>query len=309
MTQSNTATAATMTFVVYFDDAGLSDSIRERIRDVDRKHPSRVIVLDGTRDAEPGTTSHASREEWVEIPVRGSDANAIETAVAASALCEAPIVLAWIASTIAADERFPVLARRSQTVVCNSSIADGSTSALRELIGFIEAHPDIDIQDLAYIRLLAWQDIVAEFFDDAHLLDDLFNLRSVEIIAGSDAEAYYFMGWLASRLAWASCEKDRMCNREGATIAFNVRRQGSPGRIDRIALRTDATTYVAEVLDDDPAIARVEALGFHAHDPRFVPLGGLDVASLIARAIVTHRDPVFHETIALSKQIIDTQRG
>ena len=296
-----------MTFVVFFDDAELGAWIRERSSVVREKHPSRVVVLDGSKPRTDSDRAPDANADWVELAARGASANELSSALSAHALGEAPIVLAWIASSLGSDERFPALAKRAQTVICSSSVVDASSAPVRDFTSFALAHPDIDVQDLAYLRLLSWQDIVADLFDDAHLLQDLFKLREVEIVAGSEAEGYYMLGWLASRLAWTPCAKNRMCNRENETIDFSVRREGPPRRVGRVTLKTEATEYVAEVVSGDPDVARVESYGYHAQGARFIPLRGLDVASLVGRAVVTHRDPVFHETVAMTKLILDSQ--
>lgn len=299
-----------MTFVVFFDDADLGPWIRERSGVVREKHPSRVIVLDGSKPRiEAQVPPIDPQADWIELPARGVDANELSSALSAHALSEAPIVLAWIASRIGIDDRFPALAKRAQTVICSSSVVDASSAPVRDFVQFALAHPGIDVQDLAYLRLLSWQNIVADLFDDAHLLHDLYKLREVEIVAGSEAEAYYMLGWLASRLAWTPCAKNRMCNRDNQTIAFSVRREGAPRRIARVTLKTEATEYVAEVHADDADIARVESRGYHAQQARFIPLRELDVASLVARAVVTHRDPVFRETLELTNLILNSQRS
>ncbi|MEO9264081.1 MAG: glucose-6-phosphate dehydrogenase assembly protein OpcA [Candidatus Baltobacteraceae bacterium] len=311
MTQQLAAVTATMNFVVYFEDAAISGWIRERTRRIGEKHPSRVIVLDDTRaPAVEAPDAGSARSEWIEVGTQGCDGGSLAATISAHALPEAPLVLAWIASKISADDRFPALAKRAHTVICNSSVTDVGSNSLRDFIEFAGKHPGIDVQDLAYVRLHAWQDLIAEFFDEERVLEDLFKLRNVEITAGSEAEAYYLLGWLASRLEWAACGKERMCNREKETITFSIHRDGAPRRISRVALMTDSTTYTARVFDEDPNVARVEVTGTHPQRPRCIPLHDLDVASLIGRAILqTRRDPVFHETLTLTKRLLDSQRS
>jgi len=58
------------------------------------------------------------------------------------------------------------------------------------------------LRDLAWMRLRPWQDMIANFFDDPALLGELFSIRRLHIASGSDSEAFYLAGWLASRLDW-----------------------------------------------------------------------------------------------------------
>ncbi len=306
---NNGPNAATMTFVVYFEDASIADWIRERTRLVIAQHPARVIVLDGSQTPESQRIDTlAMQAEWIEIGVRGTSGTDLENAVAELALAEAPIVLAWIASRITADDRFPTLARRVQTVICNSSVMDCGTAPQRDLIAFMEQHPEIHVQDLAYLRIAGWQDVIAQFFDERETMDDLFHLHRVEIACGSEAEAYYFLGWLASRLEWQPCQGNTMCNRDGETITFNIIREGPPRRLQRVTASSDGTTFSAQVLEGDSNVMCLEATGEHAKDRRCAPVFGMELASLVQRAILQkQRDRVFQETTAMVKQIIDRQ--
>ncbi len=304
------ATVATMTFVVYFDDRAIGDWVRERTRFLSDRHPSRVIVFDGTqKTGEAHVDGAVSRGEWVELGVAGSDGSALSAALSELALPEAPIVLAWIASPISQDDRFEILAQRVQTVICSSSVTDVGTGAVRDAIAFMEEHPATHLQDLAYMRLREWQAIIAEFFDEPATLSDLFTLRTVDITAGSEAEAYYLLGWLASRLAWTPCGANAMCNRNKESIAFTIRRNGAPRRLQRVKLTTDDTTYVAEVLDADPDAVCLEASGAHPQTRRGVSLHSLDIASLVERALLQRdRDELFAQTLAMTKELIDRQK-
>src|SRR6185437_2974485 len=103
------------------------------------KHPSRVILLDGTKSegdqhAEPSET----RGEWVEIGVKGSEAAELTAALSMLALPEAPVVIAWIATGIQSDERFVALAKMAHTIVVSTSVIASDESALCELIAFVE---------------------------------------------------------------------------------------------------------------------------------------------------------------------------
>lgn len=308
--EAGSMNTATMTFVVFFEDESISQWVRERAHAVGDKHPSRVIVFDGTKPegnqhADPSTT----RGEWLEIGVRGSKAGALSSALSMLALPEAPIVLAWIARDVAHDERFPALAARAQTVIASSSVLDTGTGPVCDLIDFIEAHPEVHVQDLAYMRLATWQELIADFFDEPQFAKELYNIRRVEITAGSDAEAYYLLGWLASRLEWAPCGKNEFCNRDKEIIDFEIRRGSQPRRLDRVVLRSPFTTFGAQVFENDPNAVCIEVSGAKSRPRRCAPLFGLDIASLVERAILARqRDQVYLEALTLTKQIIDRQQ-
>ena len=308
--ETGSMNTATMTFVVFFEDQGLAGWVRERAKVVGDKHPSRVIILDGTQPvgeqhAEPST----KRGEWLEIGVARSEAPALSAAVSMLALNEAPIVLTWIARALPSDVRFPTLAARAQTVIVSSSVLDNGIEPLCDLIDFVEAHPEIDVKDIAYLRLATWQELIADFFDEPPFRKELDNLRRVEITAGSDAEAYYLLGWLASRLEWSPCGKNEFCNRNKEIIDFEIRRGSQPRRVDKVVLRSPGTTFAAEVFQEDPNAVCIEVAGARSRPRRCAPLFGLDIASLVERAILARsRDQVYAETLTLAKQLIERQR-
>lgn len=305
--QTAAPSAATMTFVVYFEDATIADWVRERTHVVAAKHPSRVLLLDGSKDSRSHhIEAQEPRGEWIEIGVRHASGHDVAAALSELALAEAPIVLAWISSRLTRDDRFPIIAQRAQTVICNSSVTDLTVASQRDLIEFTEEHPAMHVQDLAYLRIAGWQDLIAEFFDRRETMDDLFGLRHVEIAAGSDAEAYYLLGWLASRLEWRACRENEMCNRKDETISFKIVREGSPRRLQRIVLQSQATAFKAEIFEDDPNAVCLEASGAHPRERRCAPIFGLDIASLVERAILQRQvDPVFRATMEMVKEIVD----
>jgi glucose-6-phosphate dehydrogenase assembly protein OpcA len=298
---------ATMTVVVFFDETGVGDWARDRTKALSAKHPSRVIVLDGTAADE---LRHVGSGDWIELGVKESSAEMLRSAVTTLSLPEAPVVLIWVAQGIGDDPRFATLSARMRTVVYNSSVLGDDDNALRELITFVKSHPNVSISDLAYLRLAPWQESVALFFDGKDVIRELFDLRRVEITCGSDSEAYYMLGWLASRLEWTPCSGDAFCNRFGTQIDFRIVREGRARRIRRVALASSQTQFTAEV-DGEAAEAIVLTVGGAQHHPsRCRPINNIDIATLVERAILTgHSDRVFVESLLAAGEILARRKG
>ncbi len=301
---------ATMTFVLFFEDAGVASWVRERTRAVADKHPSRVIIFDGTRtEGEQYAAPSLIRGEWVEIGVKGSNEHELASALATLVLPEAPVVLAWIAPKISRDDRFVRLAKMASTVIVSSSVINTNESALQDLTEFVDKHPEIIVQDISYLRLAVWQELVAEFFDESEYLDELLALREVELTAGSRAEMYYLLGWLASRLAWTPCDVDRFCNTRNEIIRFTMHNGGQPRRLSRVILRSATVEFLAEVCPVDEGAVCLRVSGSKQRDERWAPLHTMDIASLVERAILTRgHDDIFIETLAMAKHIME-RRG
>lgn len=308
---------ALMTLVAFFEDDAVAEWLRDRLHSLAVKDPARVIVLDGTqpetmRQVGEACTQHAhclkTRGEWIELGVKRSDPETLCSAIAALALAQAPVVLVWASTRISEDARFACLAPMARIVVYNSSALDNSESGLRQLVTFMRDHPDVVACDLAYLRLEPWQDSIALFFDAKSVIRELFDLRRVEISSGSAAEAYYLLGWLASRLEWTPCGPDRFCNRFGTQIEFSIALDGPPRRISRVALHSSQTQFFAQLGREKPEVIALTVSGAVQHPDRWRPIVNIDTASLIERAILTARkDRVFHDSLAAASDIL-TQR-
>jgi glucose-6-phosphate dehydrogenase assembly protein OpcA len=312
------ANVATMTLVVFFNDSDVGKWARDRTHALAVKHPSRVIVLDGTQDhatqvVENACEAHGdcikTRGDWIELGIKDANPETLRSAVSTLALPEAPLVLIWAAEGIGDDPRFSTLSEHMRTVVYNSSVLDSDDRALRELVTYVKAHPNVAIGDLAYLRLAPWQESIALFFDAKDVIRELFDLRRVEITCGSDSEAYYLLGWLASRLEWTSCSPDSFCNRFGVHIDFAIQREGHARRLRRVALRSSGTDFVAEVDGDNAEAIILTVTGAKQHPKRARPINNVDIATLVERAILTgHQDRVFVESLTAAGEILQRRK-
>ena len=296
---------ATMTFVIFFGDGEGADWVRGRAHALAQKHPSRVVVFDANKSEGERVIEPPSRSEWVEIGVAHASPSELEAALTMLELPEAPVVLLWIAQALSADERFLTLARRATTTICSTSVARTDERPLRDLTEFVERHPEILIQDVAYLRLVAWQELIAEFFDEPDCRAELDLVRKVEVTAGSDAEMYYLLGWLASRLAWTPLDGSTFSAKSG-TVRFSMIRDGPARRLSKVVLATEHASFCASVHPQDQDAICLDVTGSAACPSRCAPLHTVDLASLVERAILARtRDEVFIESLTMAKHIIE----
>jgi glucose-6-phosphate dehydrogenase assembly protein OpcA len=276
---------ATMGLLVFAEEEPLARWARERAHLLAQRHASRVVVLDPADTAEH---MHALASSMLPPGV--------------------PRILLWVAPRTQSDERFLRLAPEMRTVLLDSSRARDDDAALRDLAAYLSRHPqDLAIHDLAYLRLVPWQEVVADFFDERAFVEDLFELRHVTIASGSDAEGYYFLGWLASRLEWEPYgERAFRHRRRGArTITYDIVREGQPRRVRSITLESRSTRFQASLCDSDSAAVSLDVTGAKQRPSRVAPLHDVDIASLIERAILHHQpDPVFREALAVAGKLL-----
>ncbi len=300
---------STMTLVIFIDDAA-AQWLRDRAHALAEKYPSRVVLFDATKDADANVVEPAlARSEWIEIGARDADAGDLGAALAQLELPDAPVVLLWLAQTFTADTRFLALAERARATICSSSVVRSDEVPLRDLTVFIERHPEMVINDVAYLRLGTWRELIAEFFDEPEWRGELQTLRSVEVTAGSDAEMYYLLGWLASRLGWTPVGAGVFGTTDG-NVQFAMFRDGPPRRVSKVTLRSDNATFIASVHPQDEGTICLDVTGAKACDTRCTPLHTMDLASLIERAILNRsRDAIYIESMHMARAIIDRQRA
>lgn len=297
---------ALMTLVAFFDDAAVGDWLRDRLHALTSKDPARVLLMD---DSQAQSACRVSAD-WVEFGVAGTDPQTLQSVVASLALPQVPLVLVWASRHIADDSRFAALSPSARTIVYNSSALGSDDGGLRALIAFERAHPDALLSDVAYLRLAPWQECIALFFDGKGVIRELFDLRRVEIASGSAAEAYYLLGWLASRLEWKSRGNHRFCNRFGTEIEFSIDHDGPPRRISRVALQSSQSRFVAELRAGGQDAITLTVAGAAAQPPRCHPVADLGTAALIERAILTgNNDRIFHDTLLAAAAILTCEEA
>jgi glucose-6-phosphate dehydrogenase assembly protein OpcA len=310
--------ATTMNFIVWIDDVTFRDWVLERTAKILEKHPARAILLDACADARPGARlvrseadgadlAHITvRGERVEIGVLGMPASDISELTASLTMNGLPTLLWWTGEGITGQPTFNALVDLADSLVVDSSGTRNDSTTVVELVRFLSSRPTVKIRDLAWMRLRPWQDMIARFFDDPTLMEELYSVRSLQIVSGSDAEALYLSGWLASRLGWTASGRDEFSDQSGAHIPFSSERAGRIRRVRSVELTTTTSTYNATVSDDDPAVVVVKASGKNALPGRFVPLGAVDSPSLLERAIL---EPASDEVFETALRMVGTIAG
>ncbi|MGH7737703.1 MAG: OpcA/G6PD domain-containing protein [Candidatus Tyrphobacter sp.] len=292
---------ATMSLIVFFENEALSTWARSRAHLIADRHASSVLVLDGA--ASQG--SH-SEDHWREAGVAGCSPDEIASLIA-SLPSDLPRTLLWVASNTASDERFMRLAPESRTILLDSSRARDDGASLRDLTVLRAREAGVvSFHDLAYLRLAPWQELVADLFDGRAFVDDLFDLKRVCVAVGSDAEGYYLLGWLASRLGWDVADGCKFVARKGAReIAYEIEREGQARRVKRIVLESQASRFCAELSSKDSGAVCLAVTGAKQRPTRVEPLHDIDVASLFERAILHEQpDPVFFESLDVAAKLL-----
>ncbi|HEX5273751.1 MAG TPA: glucose-6-phosphate dehydrogenase assembly protein OpcA [Candidatus Rubrimentiphilum sp.] len=293
------ASTTTVNLIAFAEDPSTVQRLRDRFSTFAQKHSCRAIFLDATRS---GATS-----EETELAVAGMPADQLRSTVHDLLAGGVGSALFWAGRDLN-DPRFEALASLGTTVVVDSSRADDGKASLQKLAE-INASTDRFVRDLSYLRLLPWQDMVAQFFDDAELAQELPRIAGVEVVSGSEPEAYYFAGWLASRLHWRPCGRNELCNDAGDVITVEIGRRGEPRRVLSVVLRSKHCTFSAELDAHSADVVCLTVAGKPERERRCAPLHDVDLVSLVEQAMfVPHKDAVFTETLHMARAILDLDR-
>lgn len=310
---ASSASAATLNFVVFIDDAERRAWVFERAARIAEKHPSRTIVVDSTGATHGIEVSCEAREaggttvldERITIDAAKLDYATIVDMVRQLTVAGCPTVLWWSGARLLESRTFAGLADLAGTVVVDSSGRARDEATLRELSDFQLQYPLVALHDLAFLRLAPWREMIAQFFDEPALRDDLFSLRALDIESGSEAEAIYLGAWLGSRISWEALDAGKFRARDGADVGFTRTQRGAGRRVVSVALTSIDSRYVATLDDGDENVVRLTVEGKNAKPSWLVPLHDVGNTSLIERAIlVSARDPIFETTLETVRDLL-----
>lgn len=275
-------TAATLTLLTYSDDPDVVRVIRERAAEIAKRHPARVVLLDGTREP----TAHEATLGWVDVGVRGVAVAELASVAHALTMQDVPTVLVWAGRETTRNPAFAALNDISSSLVVDSSRTGGDAESLRALTDYFAQERRYAVQDLAYLRLAPWQEMIADFFDENDVADDLANLRSVEVVAGSQAEALYLLGWLASRLGWKRASRGTFASSSDAPIAYSVKMEGNPRRVRSVTLASTDNVFRAALEEGSDETVCLTVDGKKARPKYCEPLHDVSNVALLERSIL-----------------------
>lgn len=276
-------------------------------------HGFRILLLDGSRDArthsvrthckEAGDTLLTSLEQ-IQIGVRDISAAELRSIAHDLLVPNVRNVLLWAGKHLH-DERFTALAELAERIVLFTSASSGVDS-LRELVQFKQSAFTSRICDLAYMRLLAWQSHIAQFFDEPNLAAELPNITRVDVTSGSEPEAYYLAAWLAGRLGWNACGDMVFAGPQGCTVNFGFRKEGLPRRIRSVELQSTSCTFGVALAPDAEDLICLTVTGAKSRPLRCVPLHDVDIVSLVERAIFSPEDGgVYLQTLEVIGRLME----
>lgn len=277
-------------------------------------HGFRILLLDGSRGPQTYSVRTHCREmgdtlltSLEQIQVGVQDIGAAELRSIAHDLLAPNVrnVLLWAGNHLA-DDRFNALCSLAERVVLFSPSGLPAVESLRELVRLEDTPLAARLCDLAYMRLLVWQDLTAQFFDEPEMAAELPTISRVDITSGSEPEAYYLAAWLAGRLGWDPCGDMIFAGPQGCTIHAVFHKEGRPRRVRGITLQAASCTFGITVSPDAEDLICLTISGKKSRPLRCVPLHDVDIVSLVERAIFSPEDGgVFLQTLNVLRRLLE----
>lgn len=180
------------------------------------ENPCRVIALCAVAGEDEGVTAQVSAYcpiqkqsrssliccEYITLKGTETALERVGTLINSLLIGGLPKFLWWKATPDQNQSLFNQLAAASSCVIVDSSRFSDPDTELLKVQSWIEQ--GINIADLDWRRLAAWQELTAEAFDPPERRESLQAVDQVTIDyeKGSSTQALMFLGWLASRLRW-----------------------------------------------------------------------------------------------------------
>lgn len=213
-----------LSLLTFVESAEQAQSALSAIEDLMVQHPSRAIVLLSSTQAQDsgiaarvavhheGTGASAGYGEEIMIKAWGDAARHAPGLVLPLLLTGLPAFLWWNGELPWGSPVIETLVDGSDRLVvdsCDAQDADRMIGAVADLIR--RKHTRCALSDFNWTRLTPWRELTAQFFDASTLRPYLEGVDrvTVEYAAGDDeqatnsAQAYLFVGWMASRLGWS----------------------------------------------------------------------------------------------------------
>jgi glucose-6-phosphate dehydrogenase assembly protein OpcA len=198
-----------MSYALDAGGSGVADEVASQ-------NPCRIITLCPIAESTGGITAQVSVYCPVQkqssgslicceyITLKGTDAEltTVSGFIQSLLIGDLPKFLWWKATPDLPQDLFRKLASFSNLVIVDSSTLPESTTALVNIHGLHQQ--GINVADLNWRRLAAWQELTAEAFDPPARRAALKEVDRfvLDYEAGNAAQAFLYLGWLASRLKW-----------------------------------------------------------------------------------------------------------
>ena len=217
--------ACSLNFVVVADNDKNSAAIDRLLGEITVAHPSRVFLVTAVREtASPSLEAWVSARcsvplpgekqvcsEQINLVANGTDVSKVSSIITSLLVPDVPLVLLWKTRVERNDHVLKSLVGIADHVVLDS--ADhreplGQFIAWQQLVQ--NTHALATYADLAWAKLAAWRNVLADTFEPPILRKQLRGLTHLHVEYASGAsthrsglsQSFLLIGWLARSLGW-----------------------------------------------------------------------------------------------------------
>jgi len=342
------ARASVLNLVVSVPDEDSAERVVQTMLSLGYRHPSRALVLVTLPAAAPGLDAAISAHchpaatageevcyEEVVLTVRGEAARHLSGVVAPLLIHDLPTHVWWPGAPPFADPVFDQLVALSDRLIVDSSHFSELLGGLRRLTSLRRRS---GIGDLAWERLVPWQELTAQFFDGPRFRRYLPNLSRLIVRyatapgeadapapVASPAGALLFAGWIASRLEWRRYRTTDQMADGGCRLQLEGRHEmvdlriepvettaAAPGELLSARLRAYGETGAGEFIIDregDEATVVSNADGMTALLRRVRMEPRSDGELLAASLLNDQHDPLYEAALRAAVVFLDAAQG
>jgi glucose-6-phosphate dehydrogenase assembly protein OpcA len=329
---------AVLTLVTVASDAGTQDRIVATLAALFDHHPSRTLLIrtspDAPRDLDAwvnvsckalGTSGLKACVDQIVIESNPAALRRVPNVVLPLLLAELPVVLWWPGEPPLREPLlFDLLEPATRFVVDTL----GFVHVERTLINLnnLRQRPTVrvDLGDLNWDRLLAWRELVAQFWDVPAWRAQLRSVDRVELDLGKPAggrsnraQGLLLVGWLASRLGWKPRGMERrndgyrmVARRSRRDLEIIVRilpGQPSGVRALRLGVGAKKVVYAVRAEGSDGAVMTIGPEDGEPTYQRIARLETLDEPQLLAQELdTTTVDRVYEESLGAAAAFLTT---
>lgn len=298
-------------------------------------YPSRAVIVHTVRGDEgrvdaaitvatdaSGAYGHSGSEEII-LHAVGDGVRQVAATALTLLIPDIPVVLWWPGESPFVHPTFNVLMDASDQLIVDSARFEDTLAMLERMQSLAhDEYAGVIFTDLAWLRVVAWRELTAQFFDAATTRPYLDNVQRVSItyavqpgLSVQPVHALLLGSWLATRLGWEAVPNLRRLGRE---ILLVLRQRETPvtiecsarpmadipnGAILSVTLHAQAgdsgaTFNLERSTDDANHIHATATIEGQPPQERVLPVGERDAADIICDEVsAVRRDHIYEEAL------------
>lgn len=168
--------------------------------------------------------------ERITLGFHGNASARAASAIEAFLVPEIPTALVWLGRVHTDDPVFEDLARSASRIILDSEYT--SISSVIHVAAWARSQRhSFEINDLAWTRIAAWQELLARFFDDAEMRPLASKITRIVLKQAGESgarvgpESALMLGWIGTRLGWKTSRLAgalRFKREDGAHVAIEL---------------------------------------------------------------------------------------